>query len=114
MIPQDLAHLSTEELITEVERRAYERGRQAGYSEGIAHAHQQSFDEGFAQGHKVGHRQGYDAGRQKSHRQRKNDAVRDEGIRFVREQLTTIRNNIDQMLSLEGLGSYNTSGMYRK
>lgn len=97
-IPQDLAHLSTEELISEVERRAYERGRHDGYTIG--------YSTGYTEGHEEGHRRGYDAGRQYSYRQRKNDALRNEGINLVRAQLATIRSQIDDILDLSGLGPY--------
>lgn len=124
-IPQDLAHLSTEELIAEVERRAYDRGRRDGYAEGYNTKRTEEYTRGFDEGHKVGHRQGFDAGRQQSHRQRKNDAVRNFGIHQVHEELrtakrdigdllTAIQSNIDQMLTTSGMGPYTPSGRYKQ
>lgn len=112
-IPQDLAHLSTEELIAEVERRAYDRGRRDGYAEGYNKKCESEYNRGFDAGEKVGYRRGYDAGRQYSHRQRKNDALRNKGVNQVRDQLLAVRADIDAMLDLHGLGAYTSPGIYR-
>lgn len=112
-IPQDLAHLSTEELIAEVERRAYERGHRDGYAGGYNKKFDAEYNRGLDTGEKVGYRRGYDAGRQYSHRQRKNDALRNKGVREVRDQLLSVRASIDAMLDLHGLGAYTSPGIYR-